>query len=93
MKEFNYSADGGSLMLGTETFRARFTNGYGDGEFTVTIDENGEVDLHGWCFVEDVEGKFNVYDYDFGNAEILTTLEGRYGIYNCYGDMLLVKWN
>lgn len=92
MKKFNYIADAGSLMLGTETFKARFTNGYGDGKFTVTIDESGEVDLNNWQFVEDVEGKFNVYDYDCSNAEVLTTLEGRYGIYNRHGDMLLVEW-
>lgn len=92
MKKFNYIADAGSLMLGTETFKARFTNGYGDGEFTVIIDENREVDLNDWRFVEDVEGKFNVYDYDCSGSEVLTTLEGRYGIYNHCGDMLLVKW-
>lgn len=92
MEKFNYIADEGSLMLGTETFKARFTNGYGDGDFTVTIDENREADLNGWRFVEDVEGKFNIYDYDCSGAEVLTTLEGRYGIYNHYGDMLLVKW-
>lgn len=92
MKKFNYIADAGSLMLGTETFKARFTNGYGDGEFTVTIDENREVDLNGWRFLEDVEGKFNVYDYDCSDPEVLTTLEGRYGIYHHFGDMLLVKW-
>lgn len=92
MKKFNYIADTGSLMLGTETFKARFTNGYGDGEFTVIIDENREVDLNDWRFVEDVEGKFNVYDYDCSGSEVLTTLEGRYGIYNHCGDMLLVKW-
>lgn len=92
MKKFNYIADAGSLMLGTETFKARFTNGYGDGGFTVTIDENGKVDLKDWCFVEDVKGKFNVYDYDCSDAQVLTTLEGHYGIYNRNGDMLLLKW-
>lgn len=92
MEKFNYIADAGSLMLGTETFKARFTNGYGDGDFTVTIDESGEIDLNNWHFVEDVEGKFNVYDYDCSNAKVLTTLEGRYGIYNRHGDILLVKW-
>lgn len=31
MKKFNYSTDGGSLMLGTEAFKAHYPNGYGDG--------------------------------------------------------------
>lgn len=43
MKEFNYSTDGGSLMLGTEEFKAHYSNGYGDGNFTVYIDESGKA--------------------------------------------------
>lgn len=94
MKEFNYSADGGLLMLGTEAFKAHYSNGYGDGNFTVYIDESGKApDNILWKFVDSVEGQFNVYDYDCGNAKILTTLNGRYGVYRNHGDMLLVKWN
>lgn len=92
MKEFNYSTDGGSLMLGTKAFKAHYSNGYGDGKFTVYIDENGN-DPDNWKFVDSVEGQFNVYDYDTNDAEILTTLSGRYGIYCKHGNMLLVKWN
>jgi hypothetical protein len=33
-----------------------------------------------------------VCDCDCSSSEVLTTLEGRYGIYNHCGDMLLVKW-
>lgn len=92
MKEFNYSAEGGSLMLGTEAFKAHYSNYYGDGTFTVYIDENGN-DPDNWKFVDSVEGQFNVYDWDTNDAEILTTLSGRYGIYCKRGNMLLVKWN
>lgn len=94
MKEFKYSADGGSLMLGTEAFKAHYFNNYGDGEFTVFIDESSkDTDEKRWKYIDSVEGQFNVYDYDCGNAEILTTLNGRYGVYSNHGDMLLVKWN
>lgn len=94
MKKFNYSADGGSLMVGTETFKAHYSNDYGDGGFTVYIDDDGNYpDCNKWKFVDSVEGQFNVYDYDTKDAEVLTTLEGCYGIYSKHGDMLLVKWN
>lgn len=92
MKEFNYSADGGSLMLGTEAFKAHYSNGYGDGNFPVYIDESGkDPNNKHWKFVDSVEGQFNVYDYDGKGAEVLTTLNGCYGIYNHFGGMLLVK--
>lgn len=96
MKEFKYSADGDSLMLGTEAFKAHYSNYYGDGDFTVYIDENGNDPDNwkdNWKYVDSVEGQFNVYDCDTKDAEVLTTLEGRYGIYGKHGDMLLVKWN
>lgn len=92
MKKFNYSAEGGSLMLGTEAFKAHYSNYYGDGTFTVYINENDNVPDN-WKFVDSVEGQFNVYDWDTNDAEILTTLSGRYGIYCKRGNMLLVKWN
>lgn len=93
MKEFNYSADGGSLMLGTEAFRAYFFNNYGDGTFTVYIDESGkDPDNKHWRYIDSVEGHFNVYDYDGKSADVLIPLNGRYGVYSNHGDMLLVKW-
>lgn len=94
MKKFNYSTDGGSLMLGTEAFKAHYSNGYGDGDFTVFIDESGkDPDEKRWKYVDSVEGQFNVYDCDTKDAEVLTALNGCYGIYCYHGDMLLVKWN
>lgn len=94
MKNFTYIADAGSLMLGTEQFKAHYDNGYGDGEFTITINETGETEINNvtWKFVDCVEGTFNIYDYDCSGASPLITLTGRYGIYNNHGDMLLQKW-
>ena len=79
-------------MLGTEAFKAHYSNYYGDGTFTVYIDENGN-DPGTWKFVDSVEGQFNVYDWDTNDTEVLTTLSGRYGIYCKRGNMLLIKWN
>jgi hypothetical protein len=94
MKKFTYVADAGSLMLGTEQFKAHYKNESGDGKFTVTIDEAGETKINNevWKFVDCVEGTFNVYDYDCSGASPLITLTGRYGIYNNDGCMLLQKW-
>lgn len=92
MKEFNYSAKDGSLMVGTEAFKAHYSNYYGYGDFTIYIDDDGN-DPDNWKYVDSVEGQFNVYDCDTNDAEILTTLSGRYGIYCKHGNMLLVKWN
>lgn len=92
MKEFNYSAKDGSLMVGTEAFKAHYSNYYGYGDFTIYIDDDGN-DSDNWKYVDSVEGQFNVYDCDTNDAEILTTLSGRYGIYCKHGNMLLVKWN
>lgn len=94
MKTYYYTADAGSVMLGNNTFKAHYSNGYGDGYFEIYIAEAGEVktpEADGWHFVDVVEGSFAVYDYDCSDAEILTTLSGRYLIYNKCGDILLAK--
>lgn len=93
MKKYHYACDGGSIMLGTETFKAHYNNGFGDGEFKVEIyGENTEIPDK-YKFVDSVEGKFNVYDYDCGDAEVLCELQGRYGIYHYSGDIILQKWD
>ena len=93
MKKYYYACDGGSIMLGTETFKAHYPNGFGDGEFKITIYDTKSKIPNEYKFVDCVEGKFNVYDYDCSGAEVLCELRGRYGIYNCRGDIILQKWN
>lgn len=94
MKEYYYTAEAGSVMLGTDDFKAHYPNGSGDGDFKIYISEENEVinpEADGWHFVDGVEGVFDVFDYDCRGAERLTTLIGRYFIYNKHGDILLKK--
>lgn len=94
MKKYYYTAEAGSVMLGTEGFKAHYPNGSGDGDFKIYIDEADDVanpEAVGWHFVDVVEGIFDVYDYDCYEAERLTSLIGRYLIYSRSGDILLKK--
>lgn len=95
---FDYSADGGSLLIGTPAFNAGFDNGYGDGCFQVVIDDGeGRHDDDGWDFVDSIggDGDFHVYPYDCEATNPLVTITGRWAVYRASdgtGDMRLVSW-
>lgn len=101
---YEYSCDGGTLMLGNKDFQASFLNGFGDGCFPIYIGTLGRSvpkEFHGdrVRFVGSIEGEFNVYSYDWlkgdelvNSDNILATLNGRYGVYACEGYMFLEKW-
>lgn len=96
MKKYTYYCDGGSLKLGNGNFTATYGNDFGDGDFEVRIyDSEEEVmkdyELNQLNFKGSVEGEISIYEYDCGN-EILTTINGRYGIYAHCGDIILEKW-
>lgn len=95
-KKFTFSCYAGSLMLGTEAFKAHYHNGYGDGDFTVFIDDNKEVDTYTterWHFLDCVCGNFCVFKSDSDReTEVLIELSGRYAVFNRCGDILLQKW-
>ena len=86
---YDYSCDGGSLMLGNRDFQVAFPNGFGDGEFPVYIGNTGYTvckEFYGdrVRFVGSIEGTFNVYAYDcltkdelINPDHILVTLTGR----------------
>lgn len=95
MKKFYYTADSGSIMLGTKDFKACYSNGYGDGDFLISIYENEDdfTEEHIYDLVDVVAGTFNVYDYDGRSGEPLITLEGRYGLYRRCGNIALVRWS
>ena len=92
-----YSCDGGSIMIGNRDSRVCFPNGFGDGDFNVSINES----CIGWRWVGTAEGDcFHVYSYDclhgdeLDNKEnILYTLSGRYGVFCNLGDIVLEKWS
>ena len=104
-KEFMYGCDGGTIMIGNETSRVCFPNGYGDGEFTVEITTDKTYGKHNsqkmeWLGV--VEGNnLHVYKYDCliksdltDDDYILYTLpEGRWAVYALDGNILLEFWD
>lgn len=97
MKEYKYSADGGSIRIGNDNFSIRLSNDYGDGSFTVYIidyDEMGRLLAQGYNLVGEIRGECNLYDYDgvVYEGKIITTLKGVYSIYIKSGTVILEKW-
>jgi hypothetical protein len=105
-KKFTYECDGGTIMLGNETSRACFPNGYGDGEFTVTVTTTktyGKYRNHEFEWLGTVAGNnIHIYNYDCWASEdsltdennILYTLpEGRWAVYALDGNILLELWD
>ena len=73
---YEYSCDGGSLMLGNKDFQVDFPNDYGDGRHSVYVGTIGRTvpdTFHGdrVKFVGSIEGEFNVYSYDCLNGDEL----------------------
>lgn len=108
MKVYEYSCDGGSLMIGSVDFACHYGNNFGDGSHLVYLFENGEMkkryrDVNKvWEFVGSVLGKANVYDYDCYDKDerankdnVLCELNGRYGVYakRNNGDMAIEYWD
>lgn len=97
--EYYYEADGGEIMIGNQYFRANYPNCYGDGCFKVIVTDNNDLSDHNYRFVGSIDGNFNVYEYDClhngfdDKANILCTLNGRYGVFAKNGNVKLVKWN
>ena len=101
---YEYSCDGGTLMLGNKDFQVGFPNGYGDGRHSVYVGTDGRTVPDTFYgdrvrFVGSIEGEFNVYSYDclrgdelIDSDNILVTLNGRYGVFSCEGYMFLEKW-
>lgn len=102
IKKFKYGCDGGTIMLGNETSRVCFPNGFGDGEFTVEVNtEKTHPKYYDWLGT--VQGNnIHIYNYDCIHGEdnltnkenILYTLpEGRWAVYCRDGRILLEQWN
>lgn len=90
-------------MIGTKESRASFPNGFGDGEFEVSVveDTKDKETFHkqsGWKWVGTVEGEnINVYSMDCLNEDelddsILYNLSGGFGVYCREGDIVLERW-
>lgn len=88
---FTTISDIGSLAIGNDDFRYNIPNLYGDGVNLVYI-FNTKVNIQCMDFLTTIQGKFNIYSYDLGNASA-KKLEGRYAIYRTGQIFTFVKWN
>ena len=89
----HYSADAGGILIGNETFKVRFDNGYGDVlNKRVILIEDTPITLlnirqpirHAGTFM----GKGYVYDYDIQeDAKPLYEVSGEYSVYQILDDI------
>lgn len=96
MKRYKYECDAGCLVLQTDVGEFNINNEFGDGEFNLTILDNGEQyigDLGNFLttFTVYENGKVNVMNYDCSNAYPLAALqEGFYSVHAFDGDITIV---
>ena len=107
MQVLDYNCDGGCIVLGNSSFRAKLPNGEGDGTYNIYICHN-QMDLEAALydlhvhkfeldFVSVVSGNINVYRYDcyHSNEEfeknILVNLNGVYRVYSYMGNIVLFE--
>ena len=100
MKRYFCASDIGSVLVGNEQVQFALPNVGGDGMTELVICENpeefqdsvrGEKDT----FVTSIKGSFNVFSYDCSNGskeDVIATLDGRYGVYQNWYRVILVKW-
>lgn len=91
-------SDIGSVLVGNKDMTMTISNGYGDGTTRIGVFEKENEITNKMRFVCQVNGTFNVYDYDcYQSAEqlnsprnIATTLSGHYYVY-CYEGIVVFE--
>ncbi|MDY4592729.1 MAG: hypothetical protein SO434_04950 [Eubacteriales bacterium] len=91
-------SDIGSVLVGNKDMTMTISNGYGDGTTRIGVFEKENEITNKMRFVCQVNGTFNVYDYDcYQTAEqlnsprnIATTLSGHYYVY-CYEGIVVFE--
>lgn len=94
---YEYTCDCGSVKIGNNGLSVLYSNGYGDGAFTVFVAPTE-------YYVDRIESMFefvgifqlsqpgNLYSYDCGDSSALTELQpGRYKVYSKNGTVLIVR--
>ena len=100
MKTYECYSDIGSVLVGNKEVRFALPNIGGDGMTMLYVfDDDPSFYSHIISkkvkFVTTIEGRFNAFSYDCSNGndeDIVTTLEGRYGVYQGEWTVVLVKW-
>ena len=93
MESYKYICDGGCIKIGNSDFAIRITNDYGDGDHRLyigTAKELQQIMPKSAKFVGSIEGKFSVYDYDYGQ-NVLCELAGSYAIFKYEGTIYLER--
>ena len=105
MKKYMYECDGGSILIGNETFACHIMNNIGDGMYSVIVYERGEFPNKTECesdYCGAIRGTSFLYNYDCydrnkrkDKRHVLCELNGLYGIFASKrsGTMHIVKWN
>lgn len=104
MKKYYGDSDIGSVLIGNNDWTFAVPNVGGDGTTKILVfDKEGEEFKNSQKddnlkFISSVQGEFNIYSYDcayhhIDEAEILTTLKGRYGVYSGDWTVAFVRWN
>jgi len=97
MEKLTTMSDIGGVLVGTKEIGVILTNGRGDGETKVLIIKKGEIETTGeYNFFTSLNGKFNIYNYDCSkrdDADIIKSIEGRYGIYYNSGTVVFEEWD
>ena len=95
---YGYSCDCGSVKIGNKGLSVLYSNGYGDGAFTVFVAPTC-YDMYRIESMFEYVGTFqlsqpgNLYSYDCGDSSVLTELQpGRYNVYSMNGTVLIVKF-
>lgn len=91
-------SEAGSLLVSSVdgSFSIRISNGYGDGTTRFAILEKNDDIRNMLRFSTELNGKFNIYDYDCcipGFHQPMMTIEGRYGVYFYDGMIVFEKWS
>lgn len=94
---YGYSCDCGSVKIGNNGLSVLYSNGYGDGAFTVFV-APAEYNLYRIESMFNYVGNFqlskpgNLYSYDCGSSVLTKLQSGRYSVHSKDGTVLIVKF-
>lgn len=103
MQILSCSSDIGSCLIGNKDWTFAVPNIGGDGTTKIVIFNEDNEEFVKYCekhklkFISSVQGTFNIYSYDCAfpacdDKNVISTLSGRYGVYQGYWKVVFVKW-